>query len=198
MKKNIHYLDIIITYSFYLYLLIYAIFALFREGVCYNYVFLLLLGVFLGYKIAKEIIDCKMKNTIKDLGEKLFLPLCAFTISYFIFIDQVSRISYIQTIRVVLFVASILVVLSGLMNISKCKRNGNVKKRHKNIKDVFYYNFWIIVQYTFVVYFCIYLFLDLYKFSVAYNYAILLIYGILVGYRIANKAEETDSLKNDT
>lgn len=58
MKRKIWYLyfysNYIVSYSFYIYFIIYSFGALFRKSVVYNYILILLLGLYLGYKFADK------------------------------------------------------------------------------------------------------------------------------------------------
>ena len=54
IKKLLKYSEYIIHYSFYLYFFIYGIGGLFRKAIIYNYLFILLLGILLGYRIAMK------------------------------------------------------------------------------------------------------------------------------------------------
>jgi hypothetical protein len=52
LRKIYLYSEYIINLIFILYFLIYSICTLFRISVIYNYIFILLLGLFLGYRFA--------------------------------------------------------------------------------------------------------------------------------------------------
>jgi hypothetical protein len=52
LQKIYLYSEYIINLIFILYFLIYSIGTLFRISVIYNYIFILLLGMFLGYRLA--------------------------------------------------------------------------------------------------------------------------------------------------
>jgi hypothetical protein len=52
LQKIYLYSEYIINLIFILYFLIYSIGTLFRISVIYNYIFILLLGLFLGYRLA--------------------------------------------------------------------------------------------------------------------------------------------------
>ena len=52
LKFIYYYSAYIIDYSFYIYFLIYAVATLYRKSIYYNYLFVLLLGLFLGYRFA--------------------------------------------------------------------------------------------------------------------------------------------------
>lgn len=58
MKKRIWYIyfysNYIVSYSFYLYLIIYVFGALFRKSIIFNYILILLLGLYLGYIFADK------------------------------------------------------------------------------------------------------------------------------------------------
>ncbi len=46
------YSQIIVSYCFYIYFFIYFIFDLYKDDIIFNYILLIILGVFIGYKIA--------------------------------------------------------------------------------------------------------------------------------------------------
>lgn len=46
------YSQIIVSYCFYIYFFIYFIFDLYKDDIIFNYILLIMLGVFIGYKIA--------------------------------------------------------------------------------------------------------------------------------------------------
>jgi hypothetical protein len=52
LQKIYLHSEYIINLIFILYFLIYSVCTLFRKSIIYNYVFILLLGLFLGYRLA--------------------------------------------------------------------------------------------------------------------------------------------------
>lgn len=66
MKKILYlfflYSNYIINYGFYLYFFIYIIAKLHKESIIYNYILILLFGIYLGYKLAIKAYDYLKKN----------------------------------------------------------------------------------------------------------------------------------------
>lgn len=76
MKKRIWYIyfysNYIVSYSLYIYFVIYAFAALFRKSVIYNYILILLFGLYLGYKFADKAYQYLKNNneSAKDRKKK--------------------------------------------------------------------------------------------------------------------------------
>lgn len=66
MNKPLHffflYSNYIVTYGFYLYFFIYGVFKLYEKSILYNYLLILFLGIYLGYKLAIYAYDYLKKN----------------------------------------------------------------------------------------------------------------------------------------
>ena len=52
IKRLCIYSEHIINYTFYLYFFVYVVGELFKKSIVYNYLFIILIGLFLGYRIA--------------------------------------------------------------------------------------------------------------------------------------------------
>lgn len=68
IKKLYQYSEYIVNYSFYTYFIIYSVGVLFRKSIIYNYLFILLLGLFLGYRLARKACDYLEENQ-EELNE---------------------------------------------------------------------------------------------------------------------------------
>jgi uncharacterized membrane protein YfcA len=58
--KNYHW-DFIVSYSFFIYVFCDGVFFLYRKSIYYNYIFLFLLGTFLGMKLGRKLFEKKEK-----------------------------------------------------------------------------------------------------------------------------------------
>ena len=63
-KLNKYHLNFIISLLTSMYMLCYGIFFLYRKSVYYNYIFLLLLGFFLGFQLSRKLFD---KSSSKEV-----------------------------------------------------------------------------------------------------------------------------------
>ena len=120
----------------------------------------------------------KNKYYVENVVETLFLPLCGLIILYCLTKPLIYTFEYIRIIQFVLFAATLLLVLSGI--ISMITKDKDKKQNKIN-------NSWIILKWIFIIYFVIYLLLQLDTISVYFNYLMVLLLGIVIGYRLATR-----------
>jgi len=60
-RLNKYHLNFTISLLFSIYMICYGIFFLYRKSIYYNYIFLFLLGIFLGMKLGRKLFEKKEK-----------------------------------------------------------------------------------------------------------------------------------------
>lgn len=133
-----------------------------------------------------------MKNIIKKTREKLFIPVCIFTIIYCLFLNELKSTQYFLIIAYILAALCIFFVILSIIELigGDYKKNKKLKSKYnrpnKSIERLYFYSAHII-KYSFYTYFFSYLIFEFYKKSIIFNYLLLVIFGIFLGYRIAFK-----------
>lgn len=51
------YSNYIVTYTFFLYLFFYIIFSLYKKNIVFDYILILLLGIYIGFKLGMIVLD---------------------------------------------------------------------------------------------------------------------------------------------
>ena len=125
-----------------------------------------------------------MKNKLITIGEKMILPITFIMICLSLFREDINMIPYLYMlpVRIVLLLCIIFILIVAAI---KPKRPHTKAHKGKNLKETFFLNSRIWIEYIFAGYFCLYLVFQLDIISETFNYIMILIYGITLGYRIA-------------
>lgn len=136
-----------------------------------------------------------MKEKFIRFANKMELPVCFIMICFSIFKDYMDSIPYVFFIRIIILLAAITLIISGIIKPVYKKETTKSNDKNRSLKERFYLNSYELVMNVFVWYFCLFVILQLDRISVVFSYLMLLIFGVCLGYRIANTADTYNKKK---
>ncbi len=131
-----------------------------------------------------------MRKKLVRLKDLLFIPICIFFVSLFIFYKEIDN-SFITSILMWISIGlGLLLIIGSILDYSgKSKKRVEKVVFHKKgiLKFIYFYSEYV-VNYIFGCYFLLYVILRLGDKSILYNYLLLLLFGLFLGYRLAVRA----------